>query len=254
MISIAVNLSCDLGEALTLPEIENERAIWPLVHAANVACGGHAGDQASMSAAVGLCRSHNVILGAHPSYPDREHFGRRSMKLGHGELRASLLAQLETLGSVGAAESLKVERVKPHGALYNDAFHDEGIATSILDAVAEFDRSVAVVCQDGSALSRLAATRGAPVILEAFADRRYESDGRLVARTDPTALLLDFEEAAEQAWLLVEKGMVHSRTGSAVNIRFQTLVIHSDMPGSLERLRTIRRRLAREGVSLGKHI
>lgn len=246
---LVVDLSCDLGEALSAEAVENERAIWPLIHAANVACGGHAGDPESMAAAARLCRSYGVILGAHPSYPDREHFGRRSMKMESAELRASLLAQLDSLRIVASKDGLKVERVKPHGALYNDAWHDEGLARSILDAVSEFDSTTSVVCQDGSALSRLAVEREAPVVLEAFADRRYDADGRLTPRTNPQALLLDLDEAAEQAWLLVERGMVHSSTGSAVNIRFQTLVIHSDMPGSLERLRTIRRRLAREGVS-----
>lgn len=252
--SLAVHLSCDLGEALTPEEAEKERALWPLIHAANVACGGHAGDQATMSTAVELCRNHGVILGAHPSYPDREHFGRRSMKMGEAELKASLLTQMHSLRMAAAKEGVRVERVKPHGALYNDAWKDEGIAGSILDAVSEFDRTTSVVCQDGSALSRLAAERGAPLVLEAFADRRYESEGRLVQRTDPGALLLDFEEAAEQAWLLVDQGVVHTRTGSTVKVRFQTLVIHSDMPGSLERLRAIRRRLAEGGVSFRKHL
>lgn len=248
--SLVVDLSCDLGEALTPEEIENERAIWPLIHAANVACGGHAGDQESMAVAAHLCRSHGVILGAHPSYPDREHFGRRSMKMGSAELRASLLIQMNSLCMAAAEDGLRVERVKPHGALYNDAYHDERIAGSILDAMSEFDRSVAVVCQDRSSLSRLAAERGVPVVLEAFADRRYESDGRLTARTNPKALLLDLDEAAEQAWLLVERGMVSTTTGSRVKVRFETLVIHSDMTGSLDRLTAIRRRLAAEGVSL----
>lgn len=252
--SLAVNLSCDLGEALSPEEAENERALWPLIHAANVACGGHAGDPASMSEAVALCRNHGVILGAHPSYPDRDHFGRRSMKMGEAELRASLLTQMQSLRMAAAKEGLTVQRVKPHGALYNDAWQDEGIAGSILDAVSIFDSGTSVVCQDQSALARLAAEKGVPFVLEGFADRRYESDGRLVQRADPRALLLDFDEAAEQAWLLVDQGMVHTKAGSTVRVRFQTLVIHSDMPGSLERLRAIRRRLAAGGVSFEKHL
>lgn len=247
---LAVNLSCDLGEAVTTGEIENERAIWPLVHAANVACGGHTGDQASMAVAVELCRRHRVILGAHPSYPDRKNFGRRSMKLSHGELKDSLLSQMNSLRLAASEGGLKIERIKPHGALYNDAYRDDEIAMSILDAVLEFDRSASVVCQDGSALSILVSERGSPAVLEAFADRRYQPDGTLVARTDPKALLLDLDEAAEQAWSLVERGLVRARTGEQVKVRFETLVIHSDMQESLARLIGIRRRLTAEGVAL----
>jgi len=241
-----VNLSCDLGEAVSDEESENEHAIWPLIHAANVACGGHIGDPASMSVAAALCRLHGVVLGAHPSYPDQENFGRRSMAMGSAELKRSLLEQLDVLASAAAREQLKIERVKLHGALYNDAYHDTRIATVILEAVEAFDRSASVVCQDGSVLSRLAADRGAPLILEAFADRRYEADGRLVARSDPAALLLDFDEAADQAWSLVDRGLVLTKDGTELTVRFQTLCIHSDMNGSLDRLKRIRRRLAAE--------
>lgn len=241
--SHVVDLSCDLGEAVSIREQKNELAIWPLITAANVACGGHVGDEATMSAAAELCRLHGVILGAHPSYPDRESFGRRSMLIESAELKRSLLDQLRALRTAAGKEKLEIERVKPHGALYNDAFDDRPIATAILDAVEEFDRSAAVVCQDGSVLSRLAGERGVPLILEAFADRRYEADGRLVARSDPSALLLDFDEAADQAWSLLSRSEVRAKNGVQVVVRFQTLCIHSDMEGSPDRLKRIRQRL-----------
>ena len=224
-----IDLSADLGEGSP-----GEDEIWPLINSANVACGGHVGDEASMRDAVRLAREHHVKLGAHPSYPDREHFGRRSLAIAPDALRESLIAQISALRTFG-----EVRHVKPHGALYNDAHKDRALADVIVDAIRAIDPAIALVAPDHSQMAAAARAAATPVIREAFADRRYEPDGALVSRKEPGSTLT-IEEAAAQAALLAREGVVIARDGSRVPLRFDTICIHADMESAVERLRAIR--------------
>jgi len=227
-----IDLSADLGEGSP-----GEDEIWPLISSANVACGGHTGDEASMREAVRLAREHNVRLGAHPSYPDRENFGRRSLEIAPDLLRQSLIDQIEALGALG-----DVHHVKPHGALYNDAHKDRALADGIVDAMRAIDPSLAIVAPDTSQMAAAARAAGTPVIREAFADRRYEPDGSLVSRTIAGSTLT-IDEAVAQAGLLAHEASVVARDGTRVYVSFDTICIHADMEGAVERLRAIRRSL-----------
>jgi UPF0271 protein len=226
---VTPTLSADLGEGSP-----GEDEIWPLIHRANVACGGHTGDDDSMRAAAALAARHGVILGAHPSYPDREHFGRRSMQMSPDALRASLHAQISALSFFAP-----VHHVKPHGALYNDAYKDRALAGVVVSAL---DPSIALVAPDHSEMAAAARAAGIRVIREAFADRRYEPDGSLTPRSIPGSTLT-IEEASAQAALLAREGIVIARDGSRVRMAFDTLCIHADMDAALERLRAIRQRI-----------
>jgi UPF0271 protein len=219
-----IDLSADLGEGAP-----GEDEIWPLVDSANVACGGHVGDEASMRDAAARAREHGVRLGAHPSYPDRENFGRVSLSIPHDELRASLVAQLDALRAFAP-----LHHVKPHGALYNDAHKDRVLAEVIIDAIGD----CAIVCSDSSQMAAVARARGQRVIREAFADRRYESDGSLMSRK-LAGSLLTVDEAAQQAYMLATEGVVVARDGSRIAIPFDTICIHADMEHAAERLRAI---------------
>jgi UPF0271 protein len=220
-----IDLSADLGEGA-----DGEEQIWPLIDSANVACGGHVGDEQSMRDAVARAREHGVRLGAHPSYPDRENFGRVSLSIAHDELRASLIAQLEALRAFAP-----LHHVKPHGALYNDAHRDRALAEVIVDAIG----ALSIVCSDSSQMATVARERGLRVIREAFADRRYEPDGSLMSRKLPGSLLT-VEEAAQQAAMLATEGAAIARDGSRISIPFDTICIHADMQHAVERLRAIR--------------
>jgi UPF0271 protein len=226
-----IDFSADLGEGSP-----GEDEIWPLITSANVACGGHVGDEHSMREAARLAHKHNVRFGAHPSYPDRENFGRKSLSMSADDLRASLIAQISALAAFAP-----VHHVKPHGALYNDAHKNRALAEIIVSAL---DPSMAIVAPDHSQMAAAARDAGLRVIREAFADRRYEPDGSLTPRSIPGSTLT-IEEAAAQAALLVRESAVITRDGTRVALAFDTICIHADMPNAVARLHAIRRAVSR---------
>lgn len=228
-----IDLSADLGEGSP-----GEEEIWPLIDAANVACGGHTGDAESMRHAAQRAREHGVRLGAHPSYADREHFGRKSLDIASAALHESLVAQIRALAAYG-----ELHHVKPHGALYNDAHAKRQLAEVVVAAIRETDPSLALVAGDRSQMAVAAREAGLRVVREAFADRRYEPDGSLTPRA-LAGSTLTIEEAVAQAELLVREGLVVARDGSRVAVPFDTLCVHADMEGAVLRLRAIRDRLA----------
>jgi UPF0271 protein len=228
----AIDLSADMGEGSP-----GEDEIWPLITSANVACGGHTGDANSMAYAARRAHEHGVTLGAHPSYPDRENFGRKSMSITPAALRASLVAQINALRAIAP-----IAFVKPHGALYNDAHRDVVLAGVIVEAMRDVDPALAIVCPDASAMANAARANGVRVIREAFADRRYNRDGSLVSRAEAGALL-SVEEAAGQAALLATERAVIARDGSRLSVAYDTICVHADMERAVERLRAIRQRI-----------
>ena len=229
-----IDLSADLGEGSP-----GEDEIWTLIASANVACGGHVGDDESMALAARLSSRHGVRLGAHPSYPDREHFGRRSLRMNAADLLDSLVLQIRALG-----KHAPVLHVKPHGALYNDAHTDPVLAGVIVEAIRSIDPAIALVAAERSQMAVAARERGTPLIREAFADRRYEPDGALTPRS-VAGSTLTVEEAAAQAELLVREAVVIARDGSRLPVGFDTICVHADMTDAVSRLRAIRERLAR---------
>jgi UPF0271 protein len=232
-----IDLSADLAEGAP-----GEDQIWPMISSANVACGGHVGDEDSMSDAVRRAREHNVRLGAHPSYPDRANFGRKTMAMNPAALRARLVEQITALKDIAAREGVPLRHVKPHGALYNEAHKDRQLAAVIVEAMRQVDPALAIVCSDASEMAAAARSAAMKVIREAFADRRYNADGSLVTRS-VAGSLLSIVEAADQAELLASGHAVVARDGSRVAIAFDTICIHADMEHAIERLRAIRKRL-----------
>ena len=237
-----IELSADLGEASDDDARAVERAIWPMIDAANVACAGHAGDTASMEEAVRTVSRLGVVLGAHPSYPDRENFGRVSIRMEADDLRRSLIDQIAALHQIATAGGVIVRRVKAHGALYNDAHRDRELADILVSAVRAVDPAMALVASAQSRMADAARQAGTPLIREAFADRRYRPDGSLVPRNEQDALL-SVAEAAEQADRLARERAVDAR-GHRLAIDFDTICIHADMRDSVARLQAIRQRLA----------
>jgi UPF0271 protein len=217
-----IDLNCDMGE---LDDIAHEAALMEYITSANIACGGHAGDEATMERTARLALARGVRIGAHPSYPDRANFGRLEMNLSAGEIEAAVREQIERLEGVVQNLGAAITHVKPHGALYNVAARDREVAEAIGTAVHGWNWDAIVFGLAGSLAIEVWREMGLKVWAEAFADRRYEPDGSLRARRFADALITDPQEAAAQA-------LRFARGGQA-----QTLCVHGDTPGAVEILK-----------------
>lgn len=239
---MAVDLNADVGEGM------DDAALMPYLTSANVACGLHAGDPAVMDATVAQALARGVSIGAHPGYPDRENFGRIRMDLPPEAIEGLVLYQIAALEGFVRARGARLVHVKPHGALYHAGAESAEIARAIAAGIRRAGESLTVVAQPGSRLLDAAREAGLPAAKEAFADRRYRADGRLVSRADPDALLTDPDEAAAQAVSLARDGFVIARDGSRLEIEADTICLHGDTPGAPEIARRIRDRFTREGI------
>ncbi|MGH8030160.1 MAG: LamB/YcsF family protein [Arenimonas sp.] len=240
-----LDFNCDLGEGCG-----DDAAIIPLLSSANIACGFHAGDARTMRDTVALCLQHKVAIGAHPSFADREHFGRRELPITPEETYALVRQQLDELSVIAAAQGGRVHHLKPHGALYNRAAREAATAQAIVAAMRDVDESLWLVGLSGSALTDAGEAAGLRVAHEAFAERRYGADGRLASRTLPDAVIDDLDDALAQVRMLVRDGVVIARTGERVAVRMDTLCLHGDRPDAAAFARALRDALQAEGVRI----
>jgi UPF0271 protein len=241
-----VDLNADVGEGCG-----QDAALMSLISSANIACGIHAGDVDSMREAVMLARDHGVAIGAHPSFPDREHFGRREMQLDASDVRQCIVAQIESLATVAAAAGTRLRHVKPHGALYNMAARDEELAEAVATAVRSVDPELMLFGLAGSELVKVAACAGLRSISEAFADRAYRADGSLLPRDQPGSVLHGDSAVAARVVAMVRNGSVVAVDGSRVSIAADTICVHGDTPGAPALARSIRDALAAAGITVG---
>jgi UPF0271 protein len=246
-----VDLNCDMGELPEMLADGSQEALMKFVTSANVACGGHAGDEGMMRATIEQAMLHGVAVGAHPGYEDRENFGRVTLNLSPEEVRDSVYRQVVALGKIAERCGAEVQHVKPHGALYNQAALDARIARGIAEGVRRWRQDVVLVGLAGSVMLQEFRAAGFRVAAEAFADRRYEKDGSLRARTFRDALLDAPEKAAEQAARIAEGRGVLTREGAEVAVGAQTICIHADTPGAERIAEAVRRALERAGVNVG---
>jgi len=243
-----IDLNCDLGESSERIADGTEGEILRYVTSVNVACGAHAGDDATMEATVRAALRHGRAIGAHPSYPDREHFGRRALALPPDEVSRTVHDQVARLAVIAARCGAALSHVKPHGALYNQAAHDERLARAVAEGVARFDPGLLLVGLCGSPALEIYARAGFRVLGEAFADRSYESDGRLRSRDLPRAVLTDPEEAAAQALSIARDGVVTAFDGTPLLIAPGTLCLHGDTPGAARIAAAVAARLRAAGI------
>lgn len=239
-----IDLNADVGEG------GDDHGVFPLVTSVSVACGAHAGDEATMERCVVEAASHQLAVGAHPGYADREHMGRRELSLPPHELRGLLIDQITSLARVAERNGLRLAHVKPHGALYNQAAVDPGLAAVVAEAVRVAGDSLFLVGLAGSELIGAALTAGLRPMPEAFADRRYVADGTLAPRGLGGALIEDPEEAAQQAVRLARGDPVGTVDGGTVRIRAATICVHADTPNAEDIARTTRAALQEAGFRL----
>jgi UPF0271 protein len=242
----SVDLNADVGEGFP-----SDEAVLELVSSASVACGVHAGDPFVMLKTARAAVSRGVVIGAHPSYWDRDGFGRRDVEPGAEELLATVAFQIGAMRSVAAAAGGSVKFVKPHGALYNRAAVDATVAETVVEAMRlAADAPLALLCPAGSALADRAESEGLTIFRESFADRAYRPDGTLLSRKEPGSVLSDPDAAARQAVQLAKDGSVTACDGSVIRLKTDSICVHGDTPEAVTIARAVREALERAGVAV----
>lgn len=243
-----IDLNCDIGEGM-----DSDAAIFPLISSANIACGAHAGDADTMRRSVELALRHQVAIGGHPSYPDRENFGRIDLlgeTLRPEELPEILFGQLNLLQQICSEMGTRLHHIKPHGALYNRAAKDAAISGLICQALQQFDASLLLYGLSGSEMQRQAGVYGLSFVSEVFADRTYREDGTLTPRTEAHALIEDPVLAIRQVLMMVREGKVIATTGKEIPLAAATVCLHGDGSHALDFARLIRERLLENGIGV----
>ena len=240
-----VDLNADLGEGCA-----NDEALLQRVSSANIACGFHAGDALTMQQSVRLAMKYGVAIGAHPSFPDRENFGRSAMQLPPDTVYAQVVYQLGALAAITRAEGGKMIHVKPHGMLYNQAATDAVLADAIARAVFDVDPTLRLVGLAGSELIRAGERTGLQTRQEVFADRRYQSNGALVPRSQPDAMIDSDQQALEQTLTMVQQQKVLSREGVWVPVKADTVCLHGDGEHALTFAMRLREAFDEQGIEI----
>ena len=224
-------INCDLGESFGNWKTNADAQVMPYIHMANIACGFHAGDPAIMVETVALAKEHGVQIGAHPSYPDLQGFGRRSLTMSRSEIEACLLYQLGALQGICDSQQVELGYVKPHGALYHDILSNPDLYLGVLSAIKKFNSDLSLVIlstQEAGELIEAAETFGINLLFEAFADRAYDDNGGLVSRSQPGAVLQNIDAVIQQMLSLKQRQTVTTITGKTITIKADTLCVHGD--------------------------
>ena len=246
----AVDFNSDLGEAFGPWPMGQDAQLMPLISSANVACGFHAGDPATMRATVRLARRHGVAVGAHPGFPDLVGFGRRDMQVAPADVEALVLYQIGALAAIAKSEGVALQHVKAHGALYTMACRDEALAEAIARAVLAVDPTLVLFGLPESALIQAGLDAGLPVAAEAFADRAYLPDGSLAPRSQAGSVIHDVDTVVARAIAMVTESSVVATDGTRIRFEADTLCLHGDTPGAVTLAGAIRRGLEDAGVGI----
>ncbi|WP_406155900.1 LamB/YcsF family protein [Streptomyces sp. NBC_00882] len=243
-----IDLNADLGEGFGRWRLTDDEQLLSVVTSANVACGFHAGDAATMRRVCELAAARGVRIGAQVSYRDLAGFGRRTMDVPSAELTAEVAYQIGALEVFARAAGTRVSYVKPHGALYNRVVHDEEQAAAVVDGVLLADATLPVLGLPGSRLLEAAGKAGLESVTEAFADRAYTEEGTLVPRSQEGAVVTDPEAVVARSLGLARDRVVTSRSGARIEVEARSLCLHGDTPGAVELARRVRQRLETSGV------
>ena len=242
----SIDLNCDLGEGG-----QHDDAVMPLISSANLACGGHAGDIESIQATVSLARDHATAIGSHPGHLDPEHFGRRALPISPDAVADLVLCQVSRIASAAGDDP---HHVKLHGALYHQVGTNEALAIAVSRSLAGEWPHLLLYAAAGSLLTAIAENEGLCVIPEAFTDRRYNESGELVSRTQDNAIVENPNEAATQAYGIVQRNVITTPSGKQIPISAETLCVHGDGPIPFEIIQAIRTLLTREGIRISRPI
>lgn len=243
-----IDLNADIGESFGAYSLGFDREVLQQVSSCNIACGMHAGDPMVMAQTLSMAQEYGVAAGAHPGFPDLVGFGRREMALSPDEVKNYIVYQLGALQAFATVMGIRLQHVKPHGALYNMAAVDGRLAIAIVEGVAAVDDALILVGLGGSELIRAATRLGLRAANEIFADRGYNNDGTLIPRGQPGAIIHDPQEAAQRIVKILRHGMLITHRGEAIPVCVDTICLHGDTPGAVEMSRVIRAALVQAGI------
>ena len=243
-----VDINCDMGESFGMYKLGHDEEVIKYISSANIACGFHAGDPIWMNKTVTLAQNHGVEIGAHPSYPDLAGFGRRNMDISSDELKSDILYQIGALQAF--TKDKKLQHVKPHGALYNQAVVNEKIAKTICEAILEYDSNLILLALSGSKWVKTAKEMGLKAYNEIFADRALNDDGSLVSRSKKGSVLHDVNEVADRSNQMVIEGIATTISGNEIEVEADSLCIHGDTPGAVQMAMNINNTLKSAGVEI----
>lgn len=243
MKKIKLDINADVGEG-----IENENELFPFISSCNIACGGHTGNYKTMLSTVGLAKQHNVKIGAHPSFEDRENFGRKILKVDKKELLSSLINQVESLQDILKNQEIKLNHIKAHGALYNLSAYDKDSAKIIIELAKKIDTKLYVPYS--SLISKMAKEQGVETYNELFVDRNYNSDLTLVSRENSNALINDSKTMFEHVKKIINDQIITSINNKNMSVEFDTLCIHGDSPNAIELIKELHFKLKNIGIKI----
>lgn len=249
-----IDINSDLGESFGPWPMGDDASMLDVVSSANIACGFHAGDPAGILKTIKSAVQRNVVIGAHVGYRDLAGFGRRNIDVASKDLQADVIYQIGALQGLATAAGTKVAYVKPHGALYNTISHDKRQAEDVISAILAVDKNLVLMALAGSPIIDWARARGLNVVAEAFADRAYMPDGRLVSRREPGAVITDPKTVASRILNLVKTNSLTAIDGSQVQLQAQSICVHGDSPGAVEIAKVLREHLESAGVKLESFI
>lgn len=241
----SIDINADVGEGL-----ENEAQLMPLLSSCNIACGGHAGNERTMASVVKLAKQQQVKIGAHPSFPDRENFGRLAMAISHEDLLSSLKTQVDELIKILKDQDEALHHIKPHGALYNLANTDKAYANVVILLMQHYGKSVKLYAPYGSIIVKMAEEEGIAIVYEIFADRNYNDDLTLVPRAQPNALIDDGVELSAHVLYMLQQHKVKTINGAEKHIKADTVCIHGDHPRAEQHLKILTSQLNKNGINI----
>lgn len=246
--NLSIDINCDMGEGYGRYQIGNDEVVFPHITSANIACGFHGGDPFQIEKTILGALEHQVQIGAHPGYPDLMGFGRRNMQIPPEELKAIIKYQIAALKGLTESHGSQLTYVKPHGALYNTMAQDLQEAETVVEAILEMDPKLSIMGLAGSHVQQVVEKKGGQFIAEAFADRRYEADGKLRSRTKQHSVIHDPEIVGQQVLSIAKNQQVTAFDGSQIPIHAQSICIHGDNPNVAAILTEITLILAEAGI------
>ena len=245
-----ININCDLGESSKFHSTENDPLLLKIVNSANVACGYHAGDKPTMEKTIEISKKNNVSLGAHPSFKDRENFGRKRLNLPSKEIKKLIIDQINILSEIANEKEMEVTHVKPHGALNNMACEDYELAKIISESIIEVNKELIFLVPTGSEMEKSGKKLGMKVAAEIFADRNYEDNGNLVSRSKKNALITDPEIAKKHVIKMVNNQALNCFSGKQIPCEIDSICVHGDGPTAVNTSKIIRDGLLQNNISL----